>query len=139
MQHATRLLDLKYQSERARREVVLLGERIVHNKLPFWFDALQGPAPHSFRALFDTQLGQQLNDRQQAILQYHRQEMIALYREIVVAQQEESQTMFHDAMLRMREGQQRLPLADRFSPTMLHILDQQFALVTERLESTAID
>lgn len=140
MQHATRLLDLKYQSERARREVLLLGERIAHNKLPSWFDALQGPAPHSFRALFDTQLGQQLNDRQQAILQYHRKEMIALYRDIVEAKQDESQTLFHDAMHRMRrECQQTLPLADQFSPTMLHILEQQFELITERLESTAID
>jgi hypothetical protein len=139
MQHATRLLDLKYQSERARREVLLLGERIVHNKLPSWFDALQGPAPHSFRALFDTQLRQQLNDRQQAILQYHRKEMIALYRAIVEAKQDESQTLFHDAMQRMRECQQTLPLADQFSPTMLHILDQQFELITERLASTAID
>jgi hypothetical protein len=139
MQHATRLLDLKYQSERARREVLLLDERVAHNKLPSWFDALQGPAPHSFRALFDTQLGQQLNDRQQAILQEHRKEMIALYRDIVKAKHEESQALFHDAMFRMREDQQTLPLADRFSPTMLRILDQQFELIAERLASTAID
>ena len=137
MQHALLLLDLHYQSESARHEVSLLKERIAHNQLPSWFDALQGPAPHSFRALFDTQLGQQLNDRQQAILQYHRQEMTALYLDIVEAKRDESHTLFHDAMIRMRECQHTLALADRFSPAMLHILDQQLDLMTERLEYTS--
>ena len=136
MQRATALLDLKYQSESARQEVLLLRERIAHNELPAWFDALQGPAPHSFRALFDTQRGQQLNDRQQVILQYHRKELMALYLDIVEAKQDESHTVFSDAMNRMRECQHTRPLADQFSPTMLHLLDQQLELITERLEST---
>ena len=128
------MLDLKYQCENARQEVLLLKERIAQNKLPPSFDALQEPAPHSFRSLSDIQLGQQLSDRQQAILQHHRKEMIALYLDATEAKRDESRTLFNETMDNMQERQRILFVPDRFSPTMIHLLDRQLALITAKLE-----
>ena len=134
MERATLLLDLKYQCENARQEVLLLKEQIAQNKLPPPFDALLGPAPHSFRSLSDTQVGQQLSDRQEAILQQHRKEMITLYLDTVEAKRDESHTLFNEAMNNMQERQHILSVPDRFSAAMLRLLDRRLALITERLE-----
>ena len=134
MKRATLLLDFKYQYEQDRQEVLLLKEQIAQNKLPPPFDALQGPAPHSFRSLSDAQLGQQLSDRQGAILQHHRKEMITLYLDTVEAKRDESHTVFNEAMNNMQERQHLLSVPDRFSPAMLSSLDHRLDLITERLD-----
>ena len=134
MKRATLLFNLKYQYEQDRLEVLLLKEQIAQNKLPPPFDALQGPAPHSFRSLSDTQVGQQLSDRQEAILQHHRKEMITLYLDTVEAKRDESHTLFNEAMDNMQERQHLLSVPDRFSPAMLSSLDHRLDLITERLD-----
>ena len=114
--------------------MLLLNERIAQNKLPSSFDALQGPTPHSFRSLSDTELGQKLSDRQEVILQHHRKEMITLYLDTVEAKRDESHTLFNNAMDSMQERQHILSVPDRFSPAMLVLLNRRLALITERLE-----
>ena len=114
--------------------MLLLKEQIAQNKLPPPFDALLGPTPHSFRSLSDTQVGQQLSDRQEAILQQHRKEMITLYLDTVEAKRDESHTLFNEAMNNMQERQHILSVPDRFSPVMLRSLDHRLDLTTERLE-----
>ena len=136
MERATLLLDLKYQYDNARQEALLFKEQIAQNKLPSVFDALQGPAPHSFRSLSDTQLGQQLDDRQQAILQHHRKEMIDLFIDANEAKLGVFRTLFNDVMETMRDSQCMLSMTDRLSPMMINLLDQQLALIAEKLECT---
>lgn len=104
MEQVKLVLDLKYQYEHARQERLLLNEQIAQDKLPRSFDALQGPPPHSFRTLVDTQLEQQLRDRQQAILQRHRKEMITLYLATVEANLETFDVLFKDAIKKMQIG-----------------------------------
>ena len=60
--------------------------------------------------------------------------MITLYLNAVEAKRAESHTLFNDAMDNMQERQHILSVPDRFSPTMLVLLDRRLALITERLE-----
>lgn len=134
MERATLLLDLKYQYENARQEVLLFKEQVAQNKLPRLFNALQRPAPHSFRSLSDTRLGQRLSDRQQTILEYHRKGMIDLYLSTAEAKLGGFRIAFNEVMDNMQESQYMLPMTDRFSPNMINLLDQQLTLITEKLK-----
>ena len=62
--------------------------------------------------------------------------MIDLFLNATEAKLGVCRTLFNDVMENMQESQYLLPMADRFSPNMMNLLDRQLALITEKLECT---
>jgi hypothetical protein len=125
---------LKYEREKARCQVAISKQRIMHNQLPNTLDALQVAPPSTLNTIQDEHIRQRLMDRYQKLMERTKSDMMIIHIAAEEAKENEHRTNFDLKMSQMNELQRSGPPHKKLIRTMLDVLDRRFRNINDRLE-----
>lgn len=95
---------------------------------------MQLALPALIQSIDDLDTRQHLYDQQRKLLQKCTTDMMAAFIKAAKEYMCQTQKLFDRATQTMWQDERILPLSQRFSPTMLDLLDQRFINVTEKAQ-----
>lgn len=128
---------MKQENVKSKYEVEMLKQRVLHHYLPEPLNSLQLPLPllpSSLDTIIDPKIRQNLLDHYKKIIEQMKSEMMALYINIAEAKMHECQLKFVQDTVQMRPDQRSTTTDQRLSQSMIHIVEQRFKNIDERLQ-----
>ena len=128
-----KLTRLKYEQEKAKCDVAISKQRIVHNQLPNTLDPLQVPPPTTLHSIQDEHIRQRLMDRHQKIIERTKSDMMLIQIAGEEAKLNEYRTNFDTEIAQMNELQRSGPPHKKLTRTMSNLLERRFKNIDDRL------
>ena len=84
-------------------------------------------------SLTDQNLREHLRERHLHVMKQYKKEMMNLFLETVETKLQESHQLFDIEVAKLWQDQRSLPVRQRFSPTLMHFIDSQLALIARKV------